>query len=248
MINNNSNKKSTRPYVDRSAPKIIVAPVERANLTYVCRVGHPCKDEKCRSTREHPKDETEITVKDPNRNTYSIQKRKDQRCPNGINCLKFDIITVRDKKDSTRSIQIKIWKCEFTESSHKPCNNGQTCPSGVTCEFYHSPEELQFFRDEKEKVRLLEQERLEQVEQEKRVAMEEARKQQDIRSKKQKELDACKNIARITVQQDVFDYLVVQYTGHAKAEVIGEIKCKGNPKTKAVEPVLGDLFKIIRHF
>ncbi len=238
MIINNSIKKSNqsaRPQADRSAPKIIVAPIER---TYVCRVGFTCKDDKCRSMREHPKDKTEITVKDPVTNTYSVQKRKEQRCPDGINCLKFDTINVRDKQDSTRMIAIKIWKCEFTEISHRPCNNGQTCPSGVTCEFYHSSEELQYFRDEKERLIRLEQERLEQIEQEKRLVMEEARKQREAQASKQKELDVSKNVARFTVKQDVFNYLVVQYTGQGKAEVVGEIKCKGNPKTKGVEPVI----------
>jgi hypothetical protein len=110
------------------------------------------------------------------------------------------------------------------------------CLARIEAEKRAQEESVKHAREESERRK----NELKKREEELKIKQEEERKKCEEILKEKKKLDEAKDLAKICVQHNVYEYLVVKIvkgSGGAKAEYIGIIKCKGNPKTKNVEPI-----------
>jgi len=236
------------------------------NQVYVCRVGETCKNEECKRTRQHP-GVNQTVEKDQNNRYFIVDKidskcpdgiacqKFDTIVANGNQIRIF-------KCKYTKNSHLK---CNYGPTCKFGLNCGYFHTSEEI--EYFTEEKLARERAEQEAIIIAERAEAEKEankrikeEAEKRIKEEaekrksEIQKRQETNIKKQEEeqricqeilrerkkLDIAKNEAKKYVDSDVYDYLVVKIVkgnGSAKAEYIGIIKCKGNPKTKNVEPI-----------
>jgi hypothetical protein len=130
----------------------------------VCKAGHNCQYKTLVNHKAiHPEDD-QIVVKNPDTNQYEIAYPIDAKCPQGINCLCFDIIQFVDNKTGKDTTK-KITKCRYTKG-HVACRGNTKCKNRLNCEFYHTPEEENLFcilnEDEERKTREAETVRIEE--------------------------------------------------------------------------------------